>query len=97
MTDTPGTPRTAADAVDERIPLRRLAPLAAQHLLPMIAAPVSTVFLVAGTLTAVLLTALLGHTSKAKAETVASEPEIGKARAHGFGSAERGDRLCGRL
>ncbi|WP_406055226.1 purine/pyrimidine permease [Streptomyces sp. NBC_01077] len=48
-----------------RVPLRRLAPLAAQHVLAMIAAPVSTVFLVAGTLkmppgaTASLLSAVL--------------------------------------
>ncbi|WP_371791364.1 purine/pyrimidine permease [Streptomyces sp. NBC_01471] len=31
--------------VDERLPLRRLAPLSAQHVLAMVAAPVSTVFL----------------------------------------------------
>ncbi|WP_225802146.1 uracil-xanthine permease family protein [Streptomyces sp. NK15101] len=51
MTTTPASkaaPATAA--VDERVPLRRLVPLAAQHVLAMIAAPVSTVFLVAGTL-----------------------------------------------
>ncbi|MFF8604216.1 uracil-xanthine permease family protein [Streptomyces sp. NPDC015232] len=55
----------AVDPVDERVPARRLAPLAAQHVLAMIAAPVSTVFLVAGTLrltpaaTASLLSAVL--------------------------------------
>ncbi|MFB7450755.1 uracil-xanthine permease family protein [Streptomyces sp. NPDC056194] len=38
------------EAVDARVPLRRLVPLAAQHVLAMIAAPVSTVFLVAGSL-----------------------------------------------
>lgn len=38
------------DAVDERVPLRRLAPLAVQHVLAMVAAPVSTVFLTAGAL-----------------------------------------------
>ncbi|MFF9193970.1 uracil-xanthine permease family protein [Streptomyces sp. NPDC014779] len=55
----------AVDTVDERVPVRRLAPLAAQHVLAMIAAPVSTVFLVGGTLrlapaaTASLLSAVL--------------------------------------
>ncbi|MFF7092513.1 uracil-xanthine permease family protein [Streptomyces rubradiris] len=55
----------SAEAVDARVPLRRLVPLAAQHVLVMIAAPVSTVFLVAGTLrmppgaTASLLSAVL--------------------------------------
>ncbi|MEV4194095.1 uracil-xanthine permease family protein, partial [Streptomyces toxytricini] len=53
------------DAVDAPVPLRRLVPLSAQHVLAMIAAPVSTVFLVAGTLdmppdsTASLLSAVL--------------------------------------
>ncbi|MFI8966390.1 uracil-xanthine permease family protein [Streptomyces sp. NPDC053493] len=53
------------EAVDARVPVRRLAPLAAQHVLAMIAAPVSTVFLVSGTLrmtpaaTASLLSAVL--------------------------------------
>ncbi|MFI9743600.1 uracil-xanthine permease family protein [Streptomyces sp. NPDC052494] len=53
------------EPVQARVPLRRLAPLAAQHVLAMIAAPVSTVFLVAGTLkmppgaTASLLSAVL--------------------------------------
>ncbi|MFE5830050.1 uracil-xanthine permease family protein [Streptomyces sp. NPDC056508] len=51
--------------VDARVPARRLLPLAAQHVLAMIAAPVSTVFLTAGTLdlapgtTASLLSAVL--------------------------------------
>ncbi|MFF2572208.1 uracil-xanthine permease family protein [Streptomyces sp. NPDC058084] len=65
---TPGAgtdPAPSGEAVDARVPLRRLAPLAAQHVLAMIAAPVSTVFLVAGTLrmppgaTASLLSAVL--------------------------------------
>ncbi|WP_345279593.1 uracil-xanthine permease family protein [Streptomyces gulbargensis] len=55
MTTAPATPPAAApagapDPVDAPVPLRRLAPLAAQHVLAMIAAPVSTVFLVSGTL-----------------------------------------------
>ncbi|MEU8484689.1 solute carrier family 23 protein [Streptomyces sp. NPDC048641] len=51
--------------VDERVPLRRLVPLSVQHVLAMVAAPVSTVFLTAGTLhlsparTASLLSAVL--------------------------------------
>ncbi|WP_274916737.1 uracil-xanthine permease family protein [Streptomyces sp. WZ-12] len=51
--------------VDARLPLHRLLPLAAQHVLAMIAAPVSTVFLLAGGLhlppdrTAALLSATL--------------------------------------
>ncbi|GHG99992.1 uracil-xanthine permease family protein [Streptomyces rubradiris] len=55
----------SAEPVDARVPLRRLVPLAAQHVLVLIAAPVSTVFLVAGTLrmppgaTASLLSAVL--------------------------------------
>ncbi|MFF0424752.1 uracil-xanthine permease family protein [Streptomyces sp. NPDC004520] len=48
MTTT--APAPAVEAVDAPVPLRRLAPLAAQHVLAMIAAPVSTVFLVAGAL-----------------------------------------------
>ncbi|MCS0637430.1 permease [Streptomyces sp. LP05-1] len=40
----------AADPVDELPPPRRLLPLAAQHVLAMFAAPVSTTFLTAGTL-----------------------------------------------
>ncbi|MFJ7068252.1 uracil-xanthine permease family protein [Streptomyces sp. NPDC101115] len=58
-------PRRAAEPVDARVPWRRLVPLSAQHVLAMIAAPVSTVFLVAGTLkmppgaTASLLSAVL--------------------------------------
>ncbi|MEV5969648.1 solute carrier family 23 protein [Streptomyces sp. NPDC051921] len=60
----PGTGRPG-EAVDAPVPLRRLAPLAAQHVLAMTVAPVSTVFLVAGTLrmppgaTASLLSAVL--------------------------------------
>ncbi|MCZ0971501.1 hypothetical protein O1L55_08560 [Streptomyces albulus] len=43
----PGSaPATAP--VDARVPPSRLVPLAAQHVLAMIAAPVSTVFLLAG-------------------------------------------------
>ncbi|MFC8510481.1 uracil-xanthine permease family protein [Streptomyces sp. NPDC057411] len=42
--------RDATEAVDAPVPVHRLLPLAAQHVLAMIAAPVSTVFLVAGTL-----------------------------------------------
>ncbi|WP_107092036.1 MULTISPECIES: uracil-xanthine permease family protein [unclassified Streptomyces] len=59
----PVEPGTAP--VDARVPARRLLPLAAQHVLAMIAAPVSTVFLTAGTLrlapgtTASLLSAVL--------------------------------------
>ncbi|MET9700873.1 solute carrier family 23 protein [Streptomyces sp. NPDC006529] len=59
------SPATAPDPADERIPLRRLAPLAVQHVLAMAAAPVSTVFLTAGALrltpaaTAALLSAVL--------------------------------------
>ncbi|MEU4798254.1 solute carrier family 23 protein [Streptomyces sp. NPDC023327] len=55
----------AVDTVDARVPLRRLVPLSVQHVLAMIAAPISTVFLVAGTLkmppgaTASLLSAVL--------------------------------------
>ncbi|WP_223281254.1 uracil-xanthine permease family protein [Streptomyces antnestii] len=51
--------------VDERVPLRRLVPLSVQHVLAMVAAPVSTVFLTANTLhlspprTASLLSAVL--------------------------------------
>ncbi|WP_426367739.1 uracil-xanthine permease family protein [Streptomyces sp. E-08] len=48
-TDAPAGTRPA-EAVDARVPWRRLVPLAAQHVLAMIAAPVSTVFLVAGSL-----------------------------------------------
>ncbi|WP_381561903.1 uracil-xanthine permease family protein [Streptomyces eurythermus] len=66
MTSIPAPPAPrSAEAVDARVPLRRLVPLAAQHVLAMIAAPVSTVFLVAGTLrmppgaTASLLSAVL--------------------------------------
>ncbi|MGW1605715.1 uracil-xanthine permease family protein [Streptomyces eurythermus] len=66
MTSIPASPAPrSAEAVDARVPLRRLVPLAAQHVLAMIAAPVSTVFLVAGTLrmppgaTASLLSAVL--------------------------------------
>ncbi|MBZ6196382.1 purine/pyrimidine permease [Streptomyces olivaceus] len=52
-------------SVDERVPLRRLVPLAVQHVLAMAAAPVSTVFLTAtalrltGAQTASLLSAVL--------------------------------------
>ncbi|MFD0372273.1 uracil-xanthine permease family protein [Streptomyces sp. NPDC059071] len=68
MTTTTPTPTAAGsspEAVDARVPWRRLVPLSAQHVLAMIAAPVSTVFLVAGTLrmppdaTASLLSAVL--------------------------------------
>ncbi|MEU3955933.1 solute carrier family 23 protein [Streptomyces achromogenes] len=66
MTDIPAPAATRpAEPVDARVPLRRLVPLAVQHVLAMIAAPVSTVFLVAGTLrmppgaTASLLSAVL--------------------------------------
>ncbi|WP_044364653.1 solute carrier family 23 protein [Streptomyces natalensis] len=64
-------PRTAAPAtsgppaVDERLPLPRLLPLAAQHVLAMIASPLSSVFLIAAGLhlspggTASLLSATL--------------------------------------
>lgn len=38
-------PREPVRPVDERLPLRRLVPLSAQHVLAMIAAPVSTTFL----------------------------------------------------
>ncbi|MEU6882181.1 solute carrier family 23 protein [Streptomyces sp. NPDC046712] len=41
---------TTTGTVDDRLPLRRLAPLSTQHVLAMIAAPVSTVFLTATTL-----------------------------------------------
>ncbi|MFD7029521.1 uracil-xanthine permease family protein [Streptomyces sp. NPDC059917] len=67
-TAPPAAPPAAAttpDAVDERIPLRRLAPLAVQHVLAMAAAPVSTVFLTAAALrltgaqSAALLSAVL--------------------------------------
>lgn len=75
MSTSAGTP-AASDApaaaapaavhpVDERLPLRRLAPLSAQHVLAMIAAPVSTAFLTADALglsgerTASLLSATL--------------------------------------
>ena len=62
-----GAPERGPDVapVDERLPPGRLLPLAAQHVLAMIAAPVSTVFLIAGGLrlsadrTASLLTATL--------------------------------------
>ncbi|MFI5979984.1 uracil-xanthine permease family protein [Streptomyces sp. NPDC051555] len=62
---TPPSSATTPDPVDERIPLRRLAPLAVQHVLAMAAAPVSTVFLTAGALrltgaqSAALLSAVL--------------------------------------
>ncbi|MDJ0382053.1 solute carrier family 23 protein [Streptomyces sp. G-G2] len=66
---TPGTgakdPGTTTAPADERVPLRRLVPLAVQHVLAMAAAPVSTVFLTAGALrltpggTASLLSAVL--------------------------------------
>ncbi|MFJ9417557.1 MULTISPECIES: uracil-xanthine permease family protein [unclassified Streptomyces] len=46
MTASPGPPAPATPAVDQRLPLPRLLPLAAQHVLAMIAAPVSTVFLI---------------------------------------------------
>ncbi|MFF4174064.1 uracil-xanthine permease family protein [Streptomyces sp. NPDC001744] len=70
MTTTPAAPAGpvpvgAPEPVDARVPLRRLAPLATQHVLAMIAAPLSTVFLVSGTLrmspaaTASLLSAVL--------------------------------------
>ncbi|MFI9049062.1 uracil-xanthine permease family protein [Streptomyces sp. NPDC053427] len=65
MTASPGPPAPAAPPVDERLPLLRLLPLAAQHVLAMIAAPVSTVFLIAAGLhlpparTASLLSATL--------------------------------------
>ncbi|NBE50551.1 solute carrier family 23 protein, partial [Streptomyces boluensis] len=55
----------AVAPVDERVPLRRLAPLAVQHVLAMAAAPVSTVFLIAAALrlspadTAALLSTVL--------------------------------------
>ncbi|GGU78864.1 nucleobase:cation symporter [Streptomyces albospinus] len=67
-TTPPGTapPGTAAvSPSDERLPLPRLLPLAAQHVLAMIASPVSTVFLLANGLrlppgrTAALLSATL--------------------------------------
>ncbi|SOB88976.1 solute carrier family 23 protein [Streptomyces sp. 1331.2] len=50
---TPATPADATPAVppaDERLPLRRLLPLALQHVLAMAATPVSTVFLIAAPL-----------------------------------------------
>ncbi|WP_368397020.1 uracil-xanthine permease family protein [Streptomyces sclerotialus] len=80
MTAPAGTTRTGGDApdggptgpdgrpvhpVDERLPLLRLLPLAAQHVLAMLAAPVSTAFLIATGLglppdrTAALLSATL--------------------------------------
>ncbi|MFJ9825452.1 uracil-xanthine permease family protein [Streptomyces sp. NPDC101160] len=55
----------ASDPSSAPVPVRRLVPLAAQHVLALIAAPVSTVFLTAGTLhlspgaTASLLSAVL--------------------------------------
>ncbi|MFG3343918.1 uracil-xanthine permease family protein [Streptomyces sp. NPDC048018] len=58
-------PAPSDEAVDARVPVRRLVPLAAQHVLAMLAAPVSTVLLVSGTLrmppgpTASLLSAVL--------------------------------------
>ncbi|MFI9122848.1 uracil-xanthine permease family protein [Streptomyces bikiniensis] len=65
-TAAPAPPAASDTApVDARVPARRLLPLAAQHVLAMIAAPVSTVFLTAGTLrlapgtTASLLSAVL--------------------------------------
>ncbi|WP_234323287.1 uracil-xanthine permease family protein [Streptomyces bikiniensis] len=65
-TAAPAPPAASGTApVDARVPARRLLPLAAQHVLAMIAAPVSTVFLTAGTLrlapgtTASLLSAVL--------------------------------------
>ncbi|MEU8528610.1 solute carrier family 23 protein [Streptomyces sp. NPDC048629] len=64
MTTTPATTPSVAP-VDARVPVRRLVPLAAQHVLAMIAAPVSTVFLTSGALrlspgaTASLLSAVL--------------------------------------
>ncbi|WP_329466618.1 uracil-xanthine permease family protein [Streptomyces sp. NBC_01431] len=57
--------RPTTSPVDERVPLGRLAPLAVQHVLAMVAAPVSTVFLTAAALrlppdrTASLLSAVL--------------------------------------
>ncbi|MEV3854665.1 solute carrier family 23 protein [Streptomyces sp. NPDC050095] len=59
------TAAPAAAGVDERVPLRRLVPLACQHVLAGVAAPVSSVVLVAATLrlpggqTASLLSATL--------------------------------------
>ncbi|MGW3559606.1 uracil-xanthine permease family protein [Streptomyces sp. NPDC000963] len=65
-TTAPARPDASGTApVDARVPARRLLPLAAQHVLAMTAAPVSTVFLTAGTLrlapgaTASLLSAVL--------------------------------------
>ncbi|WEB43518.1 purine/pyrimidine permease [Streptomyces yunnanensis] len=60
-----GRPAPAVAPVDARVPPARLVPLAAQHVLAMLAAPVSTVFLLAGGLrlppdrTAALLSATL--------------------------------------
>ncbi|MGH4033000.1 uracil-xanthine permease family protein [Actinomycetota bacterium Odt1-20B] len=59
------TAKKATATADERVPLRSLAPLALQHVLAMVAAPVSTVFLTAGALrlppsrTAALLSTVL--------------------------------------
>lgn len=64
MTTADPAPRQV-HAVDERLPLRRLAPLSAQHVLVMVASPVSTVFLTGQALglgpgrTASLLSAVL--------------------------------------
>ncbi|WP_330328546.1 purine/pyrimidine permease [Streptomyces sp. NBC_00536] len=61
----PAAPPAPPGPADERIPVRRLAPLAVQHVLAMAAAPVSTVFLTAGALrltgaqSAALLSAVL--------------------------------------
>lgn len=62
---TAGTGPPAAHPVDERLPWQRLLPLAAQHVLAMLAAPVSTAFLISTGLglppgrTAALLSATL--------------------------------------
>ncbi|GHB61660.1 permease [Streptomyces xanthochromogenes] len=61
----PSGPTLTPSPVDEHVPLGRLAPLALQHVLAMVAAPVSTVFLTATALrlppasTASLLSAVL--------------------------------------
>ncbi|MFJ4473410.1 uracil-xanthine permease family protein [Streptomyces xanthochromogenes] len=61
----PSGPSLSPSPVDEHVPLGRLAPLALQHVLAMVAAPVSTVFLTATALrlppasTASLLSAVL--------------------------------------
>ncbi|MEV1022644.1 solute carrier family 23 protein [Streptomyces sp. NPDC050264] len=65
MTSTASPAEATVAPVDERLPLRRLAPLACQHLLAGVAAPVSSVILIATTLklstgqTASLLSATL--------------------------------------